>query len=82
MTTVLVKKVLSKITKIETELYLLKKSLLETVADDNDDWLYEKPMVNLLKKRIKQARKEYREGKTISIPNTAGEWLKGPLSGL
>lgn len=66
MTTIVVKKVLSRITKIETELYLLKKSLLETLADKNDDWLYEKPMVTLLKKRVKQARKEYREGKTIS----------------
>ena len=66
MTTIAVKKVLSSITKIETELSLLKKSLLETTIDDNDDWLYEKPIVNLLEKRVKQARKEFREGKTIS----------------
>ncbi len=66
MTTVAVKKVLSRISKIETELYLLKKTLMEETQQKEDDWLYEKPIVNLLKKRVQQARKEFREGKTIS----------------
>ncbi len=67
MTTAAVKKVLTQISKIEAELQLLKKTVVQTsLKEDNNDWIETPRGKKFLTARVKTARKEIAQGKTVT----------------